>query len=218
MQHPGNAPHRGPHAGRGDDRAAPTVSGDRAAEDRIVTIAERDFLRYRGDVLCDRQAFTRKGGLGGLQRDGLDQPGVRRNRITLLDQDDIARDEFDRRNASSFAVAQDGRLRRRHPAQGRYGLLGAGLLDIADHCVEKYDREDRERLVGQPRGTLVEPQRSRDKHGEDEQKDERVSELRKERFPCGNARLCLKLVPTVARSELSFTSPRLSRTLACQGR
>ena len=155
LQHAGDAPHFGLHARGGDDGPAAPVGGGGAAENHVVAVAEPGLSRDGSDLLRDRQALAGQGGFRGLQGGRLNEPRVRRNGVALLDEDDVARHELRGRDALTRAVPDHGRVRRRHLAQSRDRLLGAGLLNIAHHRVQQHDGEDRHRFVGQGGIALV---------------------------------------------------------------
>src|SRR5215213_1927179 len=111
------------------------------------------------------------------------QAGVGRDRIALLDQDDIARHQLRRGHTPSLAVAQHGRLVRGHRPQSGNRPLGPSLLNVAQNTVEQHDREDGQPLVRQRRVTLVDPQPERDRRGHQQQDDQDVLKLRQETPP-----------------------------------
>ena len=150
-------PYLGLHSRGGDDGAAVPVGSRRSAEDHVVPVAQTGRLGDQGQFLRDRQALSGERRLGGLQRRDLDQPRIGGNRVALLDDDNIAGHELRRRDALPPEVADHLGLRGRHLAECRYRLLGPRLLKIAHHRVEQYDREDRDRLIGQRRVVLEEP-------------------------------------------------------------
>jgi hypothetical protein len=65
-------------------------------------------------------------------------------------------------------------LRGGHLAECRHRLLGPGLLQMAHHRVEQHDREDRDRLIGQRRVALEEPQAGGYQSRNDQQDHEHV--------------------------------------------
>ena len=113
-----------------------------------------------------------------------DQARIGRNGVALFDEDDVAGDELRRRNAPPLAVADHVGVRGRHLAQRRHRLLGARLLNVAHDRVEQHDGEDRDRLVGQRRFALIQPQRCGDRSGDEQQDHEHIGELGEELPPC----------------------------------
>ena len=140
------------------------------------------------------------------------QPRVGGDGVAFFDEDDVAGHELGRRDALPLAVADDVRVRRRHLAQRRHRLLRARLLDVAHDRVEQHDGEDRDRLVGQRRVALVEPQSRRDRRRDEQQDDEHVLELGEELPPRRHRLFRGQLVPAVAfepRPRLFFAQALL---------
>ena len=106
FQQAGDAAHLGPHPGRRHDGLAVPIGRRRAAEDHVVSIAERDVVGNRRGVLGDRQALAGQRGLGGLERGRFDQPPVGWNRVAFFDQDDVAGDDLRGGDAPSLAVRE----------------------------------------------------------------------------------------------------------------
>ena len=79
----------------------------------------------------DRQALAGQRRLGRLQRGGLDDPRVGRDRVAFLDEDDVAGHEIGGRHARRFTVANHVRVRGRHLSQRRNRGFGSLLLDVA---------------------------------------------------------------------------------------
>jgi hypothetical protein len=105
-----------------------------------------------------------------------------------------------------------------HATQGRHRLRGTRLLHIAHQRIEYYDREDRDRLVGQRRLALEQPQRRRDRRGDEQQNDQGVGELREKLLPARDRTLGGQLVAAVARKPrarllLAQPAPRIAAQL-----
>ncbi len=98
----GDAAHFRTHAGRNDDGRAVAVGGGRPAEYHVLPVAERNFLIDRSRVLADRQALASERGFSRLQRRRFEKPRVSGNRVTLLDEHDVAGHEFGGRSAPPF--------------------------------------------------------------------------------------------------------------------
>jgi hypothetical protein len=163
-----------------------------------VPLSQRRLVRERLAILAHRQAFAGQGGLGGLQRNRLDQARIGRNGVAFLDADDVPGHQLLGRHAAPGAVADHVRLRGRHAPQGGQGLLGARLLDAAHKRIEQHHREDSDCLVRQRRVPLSEPQAGRDQRSGQQQDDQRVAELREELAPGGQRLLRGELVTPVA--------------------
>ena len=96
----------------------------------LAPLSERDVLEHRLALAGQRR-------LGDRERRRLDQPGVGRDRVALGEQQHVAGHDLGRRDPLLAPVAHDPRRRRRHPLQRRDRLLGARLLDVAEHGVER---------------------------------------------------------------------------------
>ena len=133
-----------------------------------------------------------------MQRSRLDQPRVGGNGVALFDEYDVAGHELARRDALPGAVPYDVGVRRRHLAQRRHRLLGAGLLEVAHERVEEHDGEDRHGFIGHRGVALVKPQSCGDQRGNDQQDDEDIRELSQKLSPCGYRCFRRQLVLAVA--------------------
>ena len=182
-----------------DHRAAATVGDRRAAEDHVVAVAESRPRRRSAprpsttgrlspvsaaSAVCSAVDWItpRVGGNrcrlprgGGCRRARPRRPGRCRRSPSRTTR------------ACAAAICAQRRDRR----------LGPRLLDVAHHRVEQHDGEDGDRLVGQRRVALVEPEAGRDRRGDEQQDDEHVLELREELPPRRHGRLGRQLVPAV---------------------
>ncbi len=205
FEQPGDAPHLGLHSGRRDHAASAPVGRRRGTEDHVAAVANALLVMDGDDVLRDRQTFAGQRRLRRLQGDRLDQARVGWNRVAFSDQDDVAGDQLGCRDALPRAITNDLGLGRRHPAQGSYRFFCARLLNEAHQRVEQHDREDRDRLIGQPRVALIQPQACRYQRRDQQHNHEHVGELSEKSSPSGNAGCRRQLVPAI-----SFEScPRL---------
>jgi hypothetical protein len=137
-----------------------------------------------------------------LQRGGLEQPRIRRNRVALFEKDDVAGDEIGCRDALPLAVSNDVGLRCRHLAERGQRLLCPGLLDVTHQRVEQHDGEDRDRLVGQRGVALIQPQDGGDQRRDEQEHDQHIGELGEELPPRGDRLLRRELVPAMAFDPL----------------
>ena len=122
--------------GRGHDRPAPPARHGRAAEHHVHAVAEADRLGERRDVLQHRLALAGERRLGDRQRGRLDQPRVRAHRVAL-GQHRTSPGTTSARDPLPRARRARRRRRRRHPLQRGDRLLGARLLHVAEHGVER---------------------------------------------------------------------------------
>ena len=72
---------------------------------------------------------------------GLEQPRVGCDDISLLNQQDVARNHIGSGNALSHAIPNDVGMRCRHLAQCSHRLLRPRLLDVAHQRVEQHNGE-----------------------------------------------------------------------------
>ena len=199
LEQSGDAPHLGAHARGGDDSLPMPVGRGGAAEDHVVPIAERHVLGDHGGILRDRQALAGECSLRRLQGGGLDQPAIGRNGVAFLDEDDVARDDLRRGDASPLAASDHGGISRRHRAKCRDGSLGTRLLHIAHGRVQEHDGKDGDGFVGEGRVALHDPERRGDRCGDEKQDDEHILKLRQESPPRRDRLLRGELVWSVLR-------------------
>ena len=115
---------------------------------------------------------------------------VGRTAIAGGEQDHVAGHQVARRDAGLLAVAQDGGVGRGHALQGLDRLLGAVLLDEAEHHREEHDDRDGDRL------DLV-AEEGRQDGGADQDQDQGVLELPDQERQGGDALGRLELVGPV---------------------
>ena len=97
----------------------------RAAEDHVVPIAERNLMRNGLAIFGDGETFARQCRFRRLQCGRVENSRISRDRVALLDDDDIARDELRRRNVALLAIAEHPSVSRRHLAQCSHRRFGA---------------------------------------------------------------------------------------------
>jgi hypothetical protein len=108
---------------------------------------------------------------GQVDVDGpVDQPRVGRDLLSLLDEENVARNEPGCVHELPLAVSQDRRLLRQVGAQRLDGALGLALLGEGEDRVQNDDGEDGRGEDGSPAG-------EREAGGEEEKERERMREL-----------------------------------------
>ena len=95
--HAGDLAHLGRLAGRGHHERRRAAGDLRVLEHQVRAVAERDLALGKGHpVLGDRRALAGERGLLHLQGGGGDDPAVRRDDVTGLEQHDVAGHELGR--------------------------------------------------------------------------------------------------------------------------
>ncbi len=180
--------HLGGHPG-GGDQCAPVPAGDgRAVEHHVRPIAEGDRPGQGGEVLEDSLALASEGRLRHHERGGGRQAGVGAHRITLRQQQDITRDEVAGGDPLLLTVPEHPGARSGHRLERGDGVLGAGLLHVAQHRVQHDDGDDDQGLEGHPLGPLDQPGDEGDHHRAEEEVDQGVGELGQDLAPPGDGR------------------------------
>ena len=169
------------------------VDRHRAGVRHVASIAERQ--RRRADRVRDllrRRRFTGERRFVDGEIDGLDQPEVGGYAIAGAKHHEIARDELARRDGHLLAIAQDVRGRCRHLPECFEGPAGAVLLEEPEQHGEQHDHRDRDRLerVAEKAG---------DDRGAEQDDDQHVLELGRERAPGRLACLDVQFVRPVRR-------------------
>ena len=138
-------------------------------------------------MLFDGRGLARQRGLHRLQVNGFYQPHVGGHLVPRREEDEVAGDEFARRNPSLAPVADHGRRGRGHLAQGLDGALRAVLLHEAEDDREQHDHSD---------GNRLDPvtEEGRERRREEQDDDEYVLELFEQDRPRRDATGGLKLV------------------------
>jgi hypothetical protein len=198
LERAGDLSDLGLRPGGGDDGPAAARGDRRPREDHVALVGEAGLRIERGGVLGDRRALASEGRLGDAERDRLQHPRVGGHRVALLKEEHVAGHDLGRRHHPLLAVAKQACDRCGHRSERGHRLLGAGLLDEAQHAVQDHDGEDGERLVGDRRFPL-DPPRDERHGGRDEQEGRQdVRELREEAAPGRDRRRGRQLVPAVA--------------------
>ena len=165
----------------------------------------------RPDLLGYRHALAGQGRFVGLKIRRFDEPGVGRDLVAGFDQDDVAGNDVMGCDPLSLAVANDGGFRRGQRHQGPHGLLGARLLDEAEHRVQDDDRHDDDRLVGK-RGlarVLQQPFDNRDDRRDQQNDHQEILELLQQPLPPRRFRRTLQPVrPVLLEAPPRFGSVR----------
>jgi hypothetical protein len=149
LQQSGDASYFRSHPGADDQRLPVTVGGGGSAEYHVGTVAKRYVIGNGRRVLADGHAFAGQRGFGNLQRRQFEQTTVCGNRVALFDQNDVAGNDLRSAHLFSFAVPDDGGVRRGHCAKRGHGRFGSRLLGVAHRRVEQHDRKNRDCLVGE---------------------------------------------------------------------
>ena len=148
LQQPGDPSELGAHARGGDEQCASPGGDARAGVGHGRPLGQRRADRYRCAVLVRGRRLARECGLLHPQGVRLDEPTVRRHPAAGFDPDQVAGDEVACGHRADGPVADDDRLRDRHPLQRRHRGLGPVLLPEADDRVEQDHAEDHSSLGG----------------------------------------------------------------------
>ncbi len=206
-QQVGDVAHLGVLAGSGHEHAAATDRYRRAGEDHVAPVAERHVLAFDDvAVFADRLALAGERALDHAKSGGLDKPPVGRDAVARLEQHHVAGHEVLGAHVGLNTVADNGGGGSGELLERFERLLGPVLLDEAEHPVEKQDRKDGD---GFDHLSLD----RRDDHGEQQDVDHEVLELRDEQAPRRRFLLLFKAV----WPELGVAPDDLFRGEALQG-
>ncbi len=133
--------------------------------------------------LLDSLALPGEGGFGHHQCRRLDESGIGGHRVALLEQEDVPRHHVDRRDPLLLTVPEHTRRRCRHSLQCGHGLLGPGLLHIAQDGVEDDDRQDHDGVEGDALGPFGSPSHDRDDNRDQQQVDQWACQLGEQLAP-----------------------------------
>ena len=189
LRHRRDAPDLGLHARRDDEPARLTPETGRAAEDEVACLDQWACRVVELGCAIDGLGLTRERGEVDLER-SVEEAGVDRDAIPLLDHHDIARHEAPRLDLERMSVADRRRHRREVALQGFHGALGVTLLHERERRVEHDDDEDRDTERWHPRD---EGKRGRDP----EEERERMRDLPCELLRPADARSTRELVRAV---------------------
>jgi hypothetical protein len=85
----------------------------------------------------------------------------------------------------------------RHVSRRRDRGFSALLFDVAENRIQQHNDADRDRFVWEGGIAFVPPDRGRNRRGDQQQDDERVSELREKLSPNRNRTFCAEFIRTV---------------------
>ena len=194
VQQVGDLAHLGGHAGAGHHRPAHALRDGGAVVHHVEPVAQGDVPGQGAGVLEHGLALTGERGLGDLERRRRQQPRVSGHRVALAEGEQVTRHELAGRHPQRYAVAHDRSGGGGHLLQGLDGVLGPGLLHVAQHGVEHDDHRDDDGVVGDAVRALEPPRAERDDDGHQEQIDQRVTEVLQDLAPGGHRRLADDLV------------------------
>jgi hypothetical protein len=168
--HPGDPAGLGAIAG-GDDDAHSCPKGHMGAGEGHAEAITDAGGGVDGDRALDgRDGLAGEGGLVDLEVADLDQAEVGGDGVARLEVDEVADDEGLGADTAAAAVAEHVGLGDDHRVEGSDRLLGAVLLEEADHSVDEDDGAD-------DQGVDVVAEERGDDGGGDEDDDERLDEL-----------------------------------------
>ena len=163
--------------GRVDHPATRAEYRGAAGEDEALDVGDRRRVDAHDiGAADDRVDLAGERRVVDAQLRRVDEAGIRRDEVALLDDHQVARDERARVDLMPLPVADDLRLGREHVPERLDGLLGAVLLDEREDRVDQDDDDDRDAQGGLVGGEC--------EHGRDPQQDgEHVDEMRAEPHP-----------------------------------
>ena len=172
-------------------RLAATMGHQRARVGHVAPVAQRkpSVLEARGGLL-DRRGLAGERGLVDREIDRLDQSSVGGDPVAGAEEHDIAWHELPRRDDGFVAVAQHTGRRGGHAPQGLDRPFRAVLLDEAEQHGEQHDDRD-------DHGFESVAEQSRDERRAEQDQDQHVLELSRERVPGGRACRGVQLVRPV---------------------
>ena len=140
----------------------------------------------------DRLGLPGEWRLVHAQERNLDQPSIGGDKISRIENEQIAAHDLARRHQLGVTVAHDARAGRCHARERGHRSLGPILLEEADRGVQQDDRENR---------AAVDPLAQRHGHdrGHDQQPDDEAAELSREQREERRATRGPQLVRTIAR-------------------
>jgi hypothetical protein len=170
--------------------------------DHVVPVRYRSVLVHGAGRLRHRLAFPCQSSLIGGQGIGLDDAGVRRHRIPLLQDHNIAGNHLRGINLLLASVPQNRGVRRRHLLQRLNGLLRTVVLDKTKYAVGEQYQHDYTGLAVLRALTWEHPDTNRKYGRNDKQVDQVVLELADEYLQRRRLVLLTYLVLTVLLQPL----------------
>ncbi|MCY1171761.1 hypothetical protein D9M73_118820 [compost metagenome] len=132
------------YASGGDDAARLARSDQRAREGHAALIGDAGGVCDGLFLLFDRHGFAGERRLVDQQAACTQQAQIRRNPVARFEHHDIAGHEIRDRDHPARAVAQYGRVRGDHVANGAKSPFGLAFLGEADDRVDQdHDRDDK---------------------------------------------------------------------------
>ena len=168
----GDPPELGLHPGRVDERGRLTRDDCGAAEDQVTRLKQLPAPRFLACGAQHRLRLTRQRREVDVKRP-LNQPRVRGDSFTLLDEQYVAGNELGRVHEHTLAVPANRGLLRQVRTQRLDRALGLALLRKGEGGVEDDHRQHREPEHRRPA-------RERKRRRQEEQQRQRVRELARE--------------------------------------
>ena len=197
LEQVGDVAERRRHARR-HHHATPSAAGHGRALEGHVPLVGQDGVRDRGQGIAGLDGGLGLAGQGRLvdaQCGDVQEPGIRRDDVAGLEQQDVPGDDLRGGDGPRGAITHHPGTRARHLLERSHRPLCTMLLDEPDDPVEDHDREDHDRVLDVPdeRG---------DQRGDEEHHDHRVRELIQEQSPGRRPVTLDELVGAVSRAAL----------------
>ena len=177
LEHAGDPPQLGRHAGGDDDRVGLAGGDGRAQVDHVGPVAQRRrHVEHVLGVLGHGDRLPGQGGLLDAKVERPEEPGVGGDVVAALQDDPVAGHEVAGRDRLQPSFPEDLGQGGRESLEGRDRTFGPLLLDEADDAVQQHDGQDRQRVdhIAHQAG---------DQGGRDEDADDRLEELAEESPP-----------------------------------
>ncbi len=142
--------------------------------------------------LLNRNGFAGKDSFLDPEPGRLNQPQIGGNLLARLQKHDTTRHHLGVVDAAARAIAQNRGAGRDHLADGLHRLLGAALLDKADHRVGDDNRQDHSRIDHMP-------ETGGDDCGTEKDVDQHIMEMRQEAQDRATPRRCGQAVRPMLR-------------------
>ncbi len=114
---------------------------------KIVSSGPRIGRQFRAQGLSHRNGFAGQQQFIGFQILARDQGRIRGHAVTLVQDDEVATDDFTSRNAFSLAIPEHERARACQVAQCIEHALAAGFLHDGDDDRGRSQRDDQQRFL-----------------------------------------------------------------------